>query len=97
MHKRQLFKQVLLLVSSLLTTDVAIAQIDEHLIIFGQSLSTGQQSWPPLTTENISGNYMIGNQVWINRGNSQTDKLFPLVASIINWHRSSKLSPSLHF
>lgn len=88
MHKHQLFKQVLLLVISLLTTDIAIAQIDEHLIIFGQSLSTGQQSWPPLTTESISGNYMIGNQVWINRGNSQSDKLFPLVANVSNSTRN---------
>ena len=39
-----------------------------HIIMNGQSLSTGHQSYPVLSTENVEGNYMIGNQVWIIPG-----------------------------
>lgn len=54
----------------------------QHLIIYGQSLSTAHQSWPPLSTDNVAGNYMIGNQVWINYGNTEFTKLNPLISNI---------------
>ncbi|MDO9634279.1 MAG: T9SS type A sorting domain-containing protein [Paludibacter sp.] len=54
----------------------------EHLIIYGQSLSTGHQSWPPLSTTAVSGNYMIGTQVWSNFGNVFINQLNPLVANV---------------
>ena len=40
----------------------------QQFIIDGQSLSTGDQSWPPLSTENVPGNYMMGVEIWINGG-----------------------------
>jgi len=58
------------------------AQGYEHLIIYGQSLSTGHQSWPPLSTTTVGGNFMIGNQIWTNFGNSILNKLNPLVANV---------------
>lgn len=58
------------------------AQEYEHLIIYGQSLSTGHQSWPPLSTTPVSGNYMIGDQIWTNFGNTVLNKLNPLVANV---------------
>lgn len=54
----------------------------EHLIVYGQSLSAGYQSWPPISTETVSGNYMIGNQVWINFGNPVLNRINPLVANV---------------
>lgn len=54
----------------------------EHLIVYGQSLSAGYQSWPPISTEVVSGNYMIGNQVWINFGNPVLNRINPLVANV---------------
>jgi hypothetical protein len=54
----------------------------EHLIIYGQSLSTGQQSWPPLSTTPIANNYMIGSQVWTNYNNPTTNLLNPLIANV---------------
>ena len=33
-----------------------------HFIMDGQSLSTGHQSYPTLSTENVPENYMISNQ-----------------------------------
>lgn len=54
----------------------------DHIIISGQSLSTGHQAYPAISTENVDGNYMIGSQVWINYGHSDTRKFTPLVASI---------------
>lgn len=58
------------------------AQTYEHFILYGQSLSTGHQSWPPLSTTPISGNFMIGTQVWTNLGNPVLTKLNPLVANV---------------
>ncbi len=60
----------------------------EHLIIYGQSLSTGQQSWPPLSTTNVAGNFMVGSQVWTNYGNSGRSALNPLIANVDTWTRS---------
>lgn len=54
----------------------------KHLIIYGQSLSDGFQSYPALSVEPHSLNRMIGNQVWINSGNSRFDVLQPLRANI---------------
>lgn len=58
------------------------AQSYEHLIIYGQSLSTGHQSWPPLSTTPVPGNYMIGTQVWSNFGNTVLNRLNPLLANV---------------
>lgn len=58
------------------------AQSYEHLIIYGQSLSTGHQSWPPLSTTLVPGNYMIGTQVWSNFGNTVLNQLNPLLANV---------------
>jgi hypothetical protein len=56
----------------------------QHFIIYGQSLSTGQQSWPPLSTTPVPGNFMIGNQVWYNYGNASSNTLSPLVSTVAN-------------
>ena len=53
-----------------------------HIIMNGQSLSTGHQSYPVLSTENVEGNYMIGNQIWINYGNARRSTFKPLVGNI---------------
>ena len=53
----------------------------QHFIIYGQSLSVGQESFYPISVENVPGNYMIGDQMWINYGNKNLDELNPLVAS----------------
>jgi len=45
----------------------------QHFIIYGQSLSSGSQSYPPMSLEPEEGNYMIGNQIWINYGHLSTD------------------------
>lgn len=50
-----------------------------HLIMYGQSLSTGHESHVTLSATNIPGNYMIGNQIWINYGNSDLKAVNPLV------------------
>ena len=53
-----------------------------HIIMNGQSLSTGHQSYPVLSTENVEGNYMIGSQVWINYGNARRNTFKPLEGNI---------------
>lgn len=58
------------------------AQTYQHLIMYGQSLSNGDQSWPPLSTTPVANNYMIGSQVWINYGNTGTKVLNPLIATV---------------
>ena len=58
------------------------SSVYEHFIIYGQSLSTGHQSYPSMSTESLEGNYMIGDQVWINLGNTTFDKFNPLKASL---------------
>lgn len=64
-----------------------IAQNYEHFIITGQSLSTGMQTWPALSTQNVPNTYMIGDQVWINYGNTSVASLNPLI---------SKMAPDGH-
>ncbi|MDR0413079.1 MAG: T9SS type A sorting domain-containing protein [Dysgonamonadaceae bacterium] len=56
----------------------------KHLIMYGQSLSCGAQGYPPLSTEPVRGNYMLGSQVWINYGHPAGDlnQLNPLVSNI---------------
>jgi hypothetical protein len=56
----------------------------KHIIMYGQSLSTGHQAYPVLSTENVLGNYMIGDQIWINYGNTKFMSLNPLVGTISN-------------
>jgi hypothetical protein len=55
-------------------------QVFQHFIMYGQSLSTGHEAYP-VSTENIEGNYMIGEQIWINYGNRNLDQLTPLRAA----------------
>lgn len=50
--------------------------------MYGQSLSTGHQSWPVISTENVPGNFMIGDQVWINYGNKNFDEIKPLIGNV---------------
>ena len=52
-----------------------------HFIIYGQSLSVGYQAYQSLSLTNIPGNYMLGNQVWLNYGNTNIDQLKPLVST----------------
>ena len=52
----------------------------QHFIMYGQSLSTGHEAYP-VSTENVEGNYMLGNQIWINYGNQNPSELMPLVAN----------------
>ncbi len=47
---------------------VSSAKDIQQFIINGQSLSTGHQSWPVVSTENVPGNYMMGAEIWINGG-----------------------------
>lgn len=61
-----------------------------HFIMDGQSLSTGHQSYPTLSTENLPGNYMISNQIWINYGNMRNKQLEPLIGNIAIPFRKGK-------
>ena len=55
----------------------------QHFIIYGQSLSVGYQAYQSLSTTNVPGNYMIGDQVWYNYGNptASLNQLNPLAAT----------------
>lgn len=55
-----------------------------HFIMYGQSLSTGHESWATISAENVKGNYMIGDQIWINYGNKALNELQPLRGSVAN-------------
>ncbi len=41
-----------------------------QIIMYGQSLSTGQQTAPSISVKNYAGNLMLGEQAWSNMGNS---------------------------
>ncbi len=41
-----------------------------QIIIYGQSLSTGQQTAPVISVKNYAGNLMLGEQVWSNLSNN---------------------------
>ncbi|MDR1342298.1 MAG: GH32 C-terminal domain-containing protein [Prevotellaceae bacterium] len=49
-----------------------------HLIMYGQSLSTGHEAGTNLSVENASGVYMLGQQVWFNYGNYDRLEINPL-------------------
>ena len=67
----------------------------QHFIIYGQSLSCGEQSYPPLSVENVKNNFMIGSQIWYNYGHKVADmtKFSPLVANI----PASKANATLNY
>jgi sucrose-6-phosphate hydrolase SacC (GH32 family) len=48
----------------------------QHFIMYGQSLSTGHEAYP-VSISTIPGNYMIGEQIWINYGNINLEQLNP--------------------
>lgn len=50
-----------------------------HLIMYGQSLSTGHEAGTALSAENVPGVYMLGKQVWFNYGNYDYTEINPLV------------------
>lgn len=52
-----------------------------HLIMYGQSLAEGYQSYPSISSTAIPNNYMIGNNVAINNSNQNFNQLAPLFAS----------------
>jgi sucrose-6-phosphate hydrolase SacC (GH32 family) len=49
-----------------------------HLIMYGQSLSTGHEAGTALSAENVPGVYMLGQQVWFNYGNYDYTEINPL-------------------
>jgi arylsulfatase A-like enzyme/sucrose-6-phosphate hydrolase SacC (GH32 family) len=50
-----------------------------HLIMYGQSLSTGHEAGTALSRDNAEGVYMLGQQVWFNYGNYDYTEINPLV------------------
>lgn len=62
----------------------------QHFIIYGQSLSTGHQSYPVISDQAVDGNYMVGEQIWINNGNAVFDRFQPLKGTIA---KSSQAQP----
>lgn len=64
----------------------------QHFIIYGQSLSTGHQSYPSLSVTNVAGNFMIGDQVWINSGNTSFSTFNPLIATLAKSDLNKPLS-----
>ena len=58
------------------------ANVYQHFIMYGQSLSVGAQSYPLLSRENIPGNFMLGMQIWINYWNTNKTTLNPLVGKL---------------
>ena len=56
-----------------------------HFLIYGQSLSTGQQTCPELSRSNYKGNLMVGKYEWIyGTGQNTRDKLSLLKAVSLN-------------
>ena len=62
----------------------------QHFIMYGQSLSVGAQSYPVLSTENIPGNYMLSEQIWINYWNYSKSTLNPLVGKLAKQDQSGR-------
>lgn len=50
-----------------------------HLIMYGQSLSTGHEAGTALSAENVPGVNMLGQQVWFNYGNYDYTEINPLI------------------
>lgn len=73
----------ILILIFLMPSLVSAQDVYQHLIMYGQSLSVGAQSYPVITKSNISGNYMIGNQIWINYNNSGSKIFNPLVGTTV--------------
>ncbi len=68
-----------------------VADINQF-IIYGQSLSTGQQTAPAISVSNYAGNLMLGEQVWSNYTNNldSPDLIFnPLVAKPLKTFRKT--------
>jgi arylsulfatase A-like enzyme/sucrose-6-phosphate hydrolase SacC (GH32 family) len=49
-----------------------------HLVMYGQSLSTGHEAGTALSADNVPGVYMLGQQVWFNYGNYDYIEINPL-------------------
>ena len=85
---RSVFAFVLYVIGSIAfvctETQAASSNHYKHFIIYGQSLSAGHQAYPVISTEIIPGNYMIGDQIWINYGNTNFTRLTPLAGTISN-------------
>ncbi len=84
-NKKNVLSKVFFLMVALIVS-VSVFPTDpltsfKHFVIYGQSLSTGQQSWPSLSTENVVGNYMLGDQIWIGDNNVRSNQFTPLVAN----------------
>ena len=62
------FLPSIVLGAALSIPSASVAKDIQQFIINGQSLSTGHQSWPVLSTGNIPGNYMLGQEVWTRGG-----------------------------
>ena len=62
------FLPSIVLGAALSIPSASVAKDIQQFIINGQSLSTGNQSWPVLSTGNIPGNYMLGQEVWTRGG-----------------------------
>lgn len=78
--------------SPTLTQRTSEAEEYQHFILYGQSLATGNQSYPSLSVTNVAGNYMIGDQVWINYGNTIFSNFNPLIATLAKSDVSKPLS-----
>ena len=68
---------ILFCCTSLFAEEKDEREVYMHFIMNGQSLSTGHQSYPVISTKNLKGNYMLGNQVWINYGNMLEKRFEP--------------------
>ena len=79
MNKQNFSKLFTALVSTSLYTGV-MAQTYEHVIMYGQSLSNGHEAGTSISVENVPGCYMLGDQVWMNCGNTNQLVLNPLVS-----------------
>lgn len=56
-----------------------------HFIIYGQSLSTGQQTCPELSRTNYRGNLMVGQYEWLSGvGSNNMDAFYDLKAVSLN-------------
>lgn len=52
-----------------------------HIIFYGQSLSMGWEADVALTTSSVSDTFMLGDRVWIDKGNPRTSVLSPLIST----------------
>jgi hypothetical protein len=84
MHKQNIIQFLSILFLLSFATRMQAQENYRHLIMYGQSLSVGAQSYPLLTQGNIANAYMMGNQIWINYGNSNTNEWNPLTGSIVS-------------